>query len=365
MHNRFIRITSLFTLILSLVLISAGCNFSDRNATATPGQNATQSFLTAVARVTQFYEQTVSAAEGTILPTETEVGTPTATPGLGTPSATPAPPTTAPTGTPPPCDKASAGNPIDVTIPDGTEMLPGQTFVKTWRLVNTGTCTWTSAYAVVWASGDELGDQNVVALAGGVAPGQSVDLSVPMTAPTAPGSYQSNWRLRNADGVLFGIGPNGDAVFWVRIDVVNPTATATATVTQTGTPSPTPSITPTPAVHVNGTVNLALNDVIDFDTLQVNGGGGNDLLYAADEGGNHLLTPTGGAMLGVFGATKPGLVQCQGASLGSAALAVESVGVGTFLCYRTDAGRVGYFQVSSFDPDTGALVLIAVTWANP
>jgi hypothetical protein len=151
----------------------------------------------------------------------------------------------------------------------------------------------------------------------------------------------------------------------VGIDVVNPTATSTPTSTATQPVTATPTITPTPVVFVNGTVNLALNDVVDLDTLVVNGGGGNDLSYAVDGGGNHLMTPTGGAGLGVYGASKPGLENCQATSMGGAPLAVESVGVGTFLCYRTDAGRIGYFQVANFDPQTGALVLIAVTWANP
>ena len=362
MRVPFIRSAFLFLLV---TLLTSGCNLANRNATPTPGQNATQSFQTAIARVTQFYEQTVSAADGT--PTDgTPTISPTATqtPGPGTPSATPAPTTAVPSSTPQPCDKASPGDPIDVTIPDGTDMIPGQQFVKTWRLINSGTCTWTTAYAVVWNSGDELGDQNAYALTGSVGPGQSVDISVPMTAPAATGSYQSNWKLRNANGVLFGIGETGQGAFWVRIDVVNPTATPTPTASSTQAATATPTITPTPVVHVNGTVNMALNDTIDLDTLQLNGGG-TDLSYAVDGGGNHLLSPTGGALLGVYGASKPGLANCQGTSLGSAALAVESVGVGTFLCYQTDAGRIGYFQISSFDPDTGVVILVAVTWANP
>lgn len=37
----------------------------------------------------------------------------------------------------------------DVTIPDGTLLSPVQTFYKTWRLKNVGTCTW-SGYSVVF-----------------------------------------------------------------------------------------------------------------------------------------------------------------------------------------------------------------------
>jgi hypothetical protein len=44
--------------------------------------------------------------------------------------------------------------------------------------------------------------------------------------------------LSNADGELFGIGPNGDAPFWARIIVV-PSETETPTPTNTPTPEVT------------------------------------------------------------------------------------------------------------------------------
>jgi len=50
-----------------------------------------------------------------------------------------------------------------------------------------------------------------------VLPGQSIDVSVEFIAPSEPGTYQSNWMLQSQNGDLFGLGPNGDAPFWVRI----------------------------------------------------------------------------------------------------------------------------------------------------
>jgi len=62
-------------------------------------------------------------------------------------------------------------------------------------------------------------------------------LSVQFFAPTAPGSYQSNWMLQDPDGNLFGIGFNADAPFYVKIIVTNdPTPTPTITLTPTLTP---------------------------------------------------------------------------------------------------------------------------------
>jgi hypothetical protein len=43
-------------------------------------------------------------------------------------------------------------------------------------------------------------------------PGQTVEITVDMVAPLKPGTYQGNWKLRNASNVLFGIGPNGSAL---------------------------------------------------------------------------------------------------------------------------------------------------------
>jgi len=45
------------------------------------------------------------------------------------------------------CDAASFVR--DVTVPDGTKMEPGDDFTKTWRLLNAGTCSWTTAYRLV------------------------------------------------------------------------------------------------------------------------------------------------------------------------------------------------------------------------
>lgn len=109
----------------------------------------------------------------------------------------------------------------DVNFPDGTVVTPGQTFTKTWRLRNNGTCTWTPAYAVVFSDGNSMSGPTTQALAGNVNPGQTVDISVNLTAPSTPGDYTSNWKIRDASGVLFGR-------FYVQIKVQNP-ATATST----------------------------------------------------------------------------------------------------------------------------------------
>jgi hypothetical protein len=112
----------------------------------------------------------------------------------------------------------------DVTIPDDTYVPAGDTFTKIWRLRNAGTCTWSPEYALVFDSGNIMGGPPSVPLSANVPPGSTVDLEVDLTAPAADGTHKGNWKLRNADGLLFGIGANASKAFWVQI-VVGPTPT--------------------------------------------------------------------------------------------------------------------------------------------
>ena len=119
----------------------------------------------------------------------------------------------------------------DVTIPDGQTFNPGQGFRKTWRVRNNGTCTWTTDYRFELASGTSMGS-NSIRVPSNVAPGQPVDLSVDMTAPAAPGSYQGNWQMRSPQGAAFG------QVIWVSIRVGGNAANTGNYVKPTATPRP-------------------------------------------------------------------------------------------------------------------------------
>ena len=75
----------------------------------------------------------------------------------------------------------------DVTVPDGTPFSAGATFTKTWRLKNIGSCTWTTSYALVFDTGSIMGGPASVNLPNNVAPGQTVDISINLTAPGSAG----------------------------------------------------------------------------------------------------------------------------------------------------------------------------------
>ena len=213
--------------LLAVVLLVAACNMPTSGSPQPNDIGAinTLAAQTVIAQLTQMAQSTAtpgSDSQGGLptntpaaeLPTSTPTPTATAT---NLPTNTPVPPTATPrpTATPLPCNWAQFVK--DVTIPDDTVLSPGESFKKTWRLKNIGSCNWTSGYSLVFLNGEEMGGYSV-SMPHTVAPGDTVDLSVNMVAPTQAGTYRGNWMLRNKDG-RFGIGNNADVAFWVQIKV--------------------------------------------------------------------------------------------------------------------------------------------------
>jgi hypothetical protein len=137
-------------------------------------------------------------------------------------------PTIAPTGVPTvqaggqACTDAAAFV-SDVSVPDNVLFAPGAAFTKTWRLKNTGTCVWDSSYLVQWISGATMSQQPgyfILPAAQIVEPGQTVDVSVGMTAPMEVGYYTAYWGLKGRDGQLMPVsgGAKGNS-FFVKIRV--------------------------------------------------------------------------------------------------------------------------------------------------
>jgi len=110
----------------------------------------------------------------------------------------------------------------DVTIPDGTILVPGESFNKTWRLKNRGTCAWTSDYMLVFSGGSQMGGTTSVRIPGTVLPGQTVDISIQLTAPSVTGGFTGYWMLRNPQGALFATGEKANTPFYVDIVVKTP-----------------------------------------------------------------------------------------------------------------------------------------------
>jgi len=128
----------------------------------------------------------------------------------------------------------------DVSIPDRTVLNPGQEFVKTWRMKNTGTCDWGAGVVIRYSDGAVLSDHDEVVVPAAAA-SEVVDVSVPMRAPDQPGTYRSYWRLATPAGRSF-----GPAVY-VLIVVEERLPTATRTVSPLASQTATPVADATPA----------------------------------------------------------------------------------------------------------------------
>ncbi len=129
----------------------------------------------------------------------------------------------------------------DVTLPDGSEVSAGTTITKTWQVRNAGTTTWGPGYELVFVRGESFGAPAAVPLGQTVAPGQTVDLAVPLTAPDALGARTGFWQLRTAAGTLFGVGAAGNEALYVQVVVVPAGAT----------PGPAPTAAPSGPFRVN------------------------------------------------------------------------------------------------------------------
>jgi hypothetical protein len=149
------------------------------------------------------------AAQPPVVITETPAATqfPTQTPfaqaTLGTPIALVSPTSAPITGSNAECAKASLQ---DESVVDGKIFKPGEQFTKTWYITNDSTCIWNTTYKIVFWDGDILGGGYVYQLPQVVGPGQTIPVSLVLTAPTTEGTYRSEWKLQTPDNVNFGVG---------------------------------------------------------------------------------------------------------------------------------------------------------------
>lgn len=115
--------------------------------------------------------------------------------------------------------KSNAAFVADVTIPDDTRLTVGQKFAKTWRVRNTGETPWGPGFSLINVGGSQMGSGGKAPLPT-AKPGETVDITVQMTAPAPPNVYYGDWRLADAQGNQF-----GDVVF---LRIISETAVAQA-----------------------------------------------------------------------------------------------------------------------------------------
>lgn len=240
MRQKQIYIFTALLAILTLTLSACGPSASNNSIIATSVAMTVQAQNTQSAESTPTLDSASTATDASPLPT-----TPTT-------AATRVPPTAPPVGSGniKPC--YSANFVADATIPDGTIVNPGTSFIKTWRVLNSGSCTWDSTYKFVFMSGDILGGAYVYPFPVTAAPGQTVDIPIQLYAPQTDGTFTGKWKIQAADGTIFGVGQY-DTSLSVQI-VVGSGTPGKGTSTAYGITSVTYDITRDPAAGCATTV---------------------------------------------------------------------------------------------------------------
>ena len=219
---------------MALVLAACGGGGEEPTPTLSVEQVQTQAVATFAS------DQTATAmAMPTDTPTATETASPTVT---NTPAATNTLAATA-AGVVPTSSCFGLRYVADVTIPDNTEMAPGESFTKTWRVRNSGSCAWEQGFRFRFVGGETMAG-SAVTLGSAVQPGSETELSVDLTAPSEAGTYRGNWRMTNSTGAYF-----GDEVFVqivVSDEAAEPTSTAISAGSPTSTQAPTSTSTQAP-----------------------------------------------------------------------------------------------------------------------
>ncbi len=219
------KLITIFSAVLVLSMTLTACNLF--GGKQTPGQPdpavvGTMAAETVSARFTQVALETLvaqltQAAQVTNTPVATSTPLPTNTPvATLVPTNTPIPPTKTPV--PIPCYAASFI--ADVTIKDGTNLYAGDPFTKTWQIKNVGSCSWTKDYKIFFFGGNQMSAASAIAFPKTVNPGETVNLSVDMIAPTDTGNVSGSWMLKAANGTVFGVGSNYNVALTVEIKVL-------------------------------------------------------------------------------------------------------------------------------------------------
>ncbi|MBL8062414.1 MAG: hypothetical protein JNK32_05305 [Anaerolineales bacterium] len=167
----------------------------------------------------EIYTQAAQALTSAVTPTKETLltlkatSTPTATPA---PTQTPLPTVTLPAhlkpyATPLPyltnvTGYSACGNAdyiSDITIKDGTVLMPGEPFKKIWRLKNTGNCAWHENYSLIFVSGYSMDGETTI-INQYIAPGEEAKITVSLIAPETEGTYIGYWILSDGAGKVFG-----------------------------------------------------------------------------------------------------------------------------------------------------------------
>ncbi len=126
-------------------------------------------------------------------------------------------------------------------------------------------------------------------------------------------------------------------------------------------PPPPP---PNPGTHSTGPVTLHQTYLVDFDTGAVTTSGAADLWFEAVDPFHKFLTPQNGAMMAVGDRSNRGWEGCRFAAFSSGRVPLAAVPVGSYVCMKTNQGRISQFRMNGISggPGVQTLQLGYTTW---
>jgi hypothetical protein len=107
----------------------------------------------------------------------------------------------------------------DVPLLNPQEIYQGNPLTKTWLLRNTGNCTWDDDYVLVHTDGALLASAAAIPIPEVVGPGETVEVTLNLTAPQEIGNYTSAWKLRSGYNEVFGVGDTADQPLTINLEV--------------------------------------------------------------------------------------------------------------------------------------------------
>jgi hypothetical protein len=124
-------------------------------------------------------------------------------------------------------------------------------------------------------------------------------------------------------------------------------------------PLPMPLPMPTPVTHSTGPLSVPQTYMFDLDEGSVGSSG--DIWFEAVTASQLYLTPRGGAQIAVDDGSNRGLAGCSTASFSATRVALSSVPVGSYVCVRTNEGRISQFRVNAISSGSPKTLTIGYT----
>ena len=271
-----------------------------------------------------------------------------------------------PGATPPPqnAGQGSCSNQFELdgssSISTGQQFDPADSFQVDWPLKNTGTCIWTPDYTLTLINGDQMSATSPIALTSTVVPGDSVTVSVQMTAPSQPDSYVSFWKLQDENGQVFGMSSPQDAPLRVKIEVV-----------QSGNNPSNPAVIAVPeiAVTLPNTLNNGVGetmlvdqcfDLVEGDEVSC-GDPDADIKYTYSSVIGGYLRGINGSLFSNSYESAPSESTCEGESFYGMPVLLGSGG--KYLCIETEYnGDTVYGWVNPTSHNSGGLTFNYLLW---